>query len=172
MKLTKSKLRQIIKEELSKIRKVNELKVGDRVVSKRNKQKGKVIYVHHNQQRIEVELDKGLTKYYSFNDVDVINEDILTEEEYDYYRDMYGPDPRKWPASARRSEPSHSRRRTSRSSQPKGTPVYLDIPFREKDELKKKHGKALRWDPNEKSWYYLLKRGESFPKDLEKRKKK
>lgn len=171
MKLTKSKLQEIIKEELSKIRKVNELKVGDKVLSKRDNRNGKVTHIHHNQQRIEVELDTGLTKNYSFSDIDVINEDLLTEEEYDYYRDLYGPDPRKWPASARRSEPSYSRRRTSRSRAPKGTPIYLDIPFREKDDLKKKHGKALRWDPDKKSWYYLLQRGESLPKDLERRKK-
>lgn len=95
-------------------------------------------------------------------------EELLNEEEYDYWRDYKAGtiDKATYDRLVKQFQSRNKRRR-----RPKGKRVYLDVPYRDKDKLKKKF-KYLFWDPDKKSWYYVIfsSAGE-LPKDLEKYRK-
>jgi len=188
MKLTKSRLKEIIREEIQTLKKVNEMNVGDTVYIDKDKKTGNIRHIHSNQRKATVELDDGTEKIYSLRDLtietvkgrysvsvmqEVIHE-VLNEEEYDYWRDYQAGviDRATYDRLVKQFQQRHSGYQRGRArARQRGNPVYLDVKFREKDSLKQKHGKALRWDPEKKLWYYLLEPGDQLPKDLERRKK-
>lgn len=255
--MKRSKLIQIIREEINRFHQMNEMSVGDSVYIKKDKKSGTVSHIHSNQRKATVEFGDGVNKVYSFRDlttegvilerklmfplersfskknykvskaaalIDTDNykiqivhpdntsvvystseygsspshftqaqnslwkhrtgkakvvkeglDEALNEEEYDYWRDYQRGliDKATYDKLSKRFQ-KRNRSYTSkrRKARKRGEPVYLDIKYREKDDLKRKYGKALRWDPDKKSWYYLLQRGEDLPTGLEKRKSK
>lgn len=91
----------------------------------------------------------------------------INEEEYDFYRDYKAGTITKdeYDSLVKRFQASQ---RNFRGGQPRRAvqSIYLNIPFSKKDDLKSIYGKALRWDSDKKSWYYLTGSGQSLPDDL------
>ena len=99
----------------------------------------------------------------------LIREEIkkINEEEYDFYRDYKAGTISKdeYDSLVKRFQ---DKQRNFRAGKPRGTvqSIYLNIPFSKKDDLKSIYGKALRWDSDKKSWYYLTGSGQSLPDGL------
>lgn len=91
-------------------------------------------------------------------EVDMLKVDILSEEEYDRIRDLYGRHAAKSMAYSRwnKSHPDYGKtsaqtKASSSSSTSNPSRTYHKVPFAKKDDAKKE---GMRWDPDVKKWYH------------------